>query len=346
MKRRSFLKTLAAGASLPFAAGNPLPAAEAPPRTSMGVAPASFSDKTYTRPAYNFLEYCSSLGAGGVQVMLDSVDPDYLDKLRRRCSELGMYLEVSVRFPRTADTTDFEQRVAAARQAGALCVQSACGGGRRYEVFSSLDQWKDFNAAADKTLAQLVPILEKYRMPLGLENHKNWTADEMVAVMERHASEYLGVCLDIGNNIALLDDSLDAVRKLAPYAVTSHFKDMAAKEYSQGFLLSEVPLGHGASNLPAMVDVIRKARPQTRLNLEMITRDPLQVPCLTDKYWVTFPDRSGLYLAHALSMVRDHPPREPLPQVSGLDPVARRQQDEANVKLSLAYAGEKLGLLL
>ena len=78
-------------------------------------------------------------------------------------------------------------------------------------------------------------ILEKHRLLLGLENHKDWTAEEMVALIERHSSEFLGVCLDTGNNISLLDDPMDTVAELAPFAVTTHFKDVAVKEYSEGF---------------------------------------------------------------------------------------------------------------
>ena len=344
MKRRSFLKTLAASASIPLAAGNHLLTAEPSPRTSMGVVQYSFSASPHTRSAYDFLEYCSSLGAGGIQTGLDSLDPGYLDKLRRRTSELGMYLEVTVSLPQRDDSADFERHVVAAQQAGAQCLRSACLNGRRYENFSSLAEWKDFVTESHQRIAQALPILNEHRMPLGLENHKDWTADEMVALLERHASDYLGVCLDIGNNISLLDDPLDVIGKLAPYAVTTHFKNMAVKEYAEGFLLSEVPLDQGILDLSWVVDSIRKARPRARLNLEMITRDPLKIPCLTNKYWVTFPERNGVYLARTLALVREHPPRQPLPHVSGLEEAVRQQQEENNVKQCLAYAGEKLGL--
>jgi len=344
MNRRSFLKTLAASGSISLAGGVPRLSAEPSPRTSMGVVQYSFSDSPYTRLAYDFLEYCSSLGAGGIQVGLDSLDAGYLDKLRRRTSELGMYLEAIVSLPRRDDSSDFERHVAAAKQAGAQCLRSACLNGRRYENFSSLAQWKDFVTDSHRRIEQAVPILEKHRMPLGLENHKDWTADEMVALLERHASEYLGVCLDTGNNISLLDDPMDVIGKLAPYAVTTHFKNMAVEDYSAGFLLSEVALDRGLMDPSGVVDGIRKARPRARLNLEMITRDPLQVPCLTDAYWVTFPERNGRYLARTMALVREHPPREPLPHVSGLDESARRRQEEDNVKQCLTYASEKLGL--
>jgi sugar phosphate isomerase/epimerase len=344
MNRRNFLKAAAASCCVAPAMGDRLLSAPEYPQTSMGVVQYSFSDSPHTRSARDFLEYCHSLGAGGIQIGLDSLDPGYLDQLQRRTAELSMYLEVIVSLPQNGDTTDFEQHVAAARRAGAVCLRSACLNGRRYENFASLDQWKSFVTESHQRITFAVPVLEKYRMPLGLENHKDWTADEMVALMERHSSEFLGVCLDTGNNISLLDDPMELVAKLAPLAVTTHFKNVAVKEYPDGFLLSEVPLGRGILNLGQVVDTIRKARPRTRLNLEMITRDPLKIPCLTDKYWVTFPERNGEYLARTLRLVRDHPPAAPLPHVSGLEEEERRREEEDNVRQCLAYAGDQLGL--
>lgn len=353
MNRRSFLQSAIANTAVASALGGGLfraqgsvPAAmeTSPLQTSMGVVQYSFSDSPRTRSAYEFLEYCHTLGAGGIQIALDSAEPAYLDKLKRRAAELDMYLEAIVNLPQKDDATEFERQVAAARQAGAACLRSACLSGRRYETFTSLDEWKRFVALAHQRIALTVPVLEKYRLPLGLENHKDWTADEMVALLKHHSSEFLGVCLDTGNNISLLDAPMEVVEKLAPLAVTTHFKNMSVKEAPEGFLLSEVPLNQGVLDLGKVVDTIRTARPRIRFNLEMITRDPLKIPCLTDQYWVTFPDRDGLYLARTLRFVHDHSPSEPLPQVSGLDKEDRRRQEEANVKDCLAFARQSLGL--
>ena len=40
-------------------------------------------------------------------------------------------------------------------------------------------------------------------------------------------SEHVGVCLDTGNNVALLEDPMEVVETLAPLAFTTHIKDMA-----------------------------------------------------------------------------------------------------------------------
>ena len=57
----------------------------------------------------------------------------------------------------------------------------------------------------------------------------------------------------------------------------------------EGFLLSEVPLGTGAVDLAGVVEVLRRARPQLRFSLEMITRDPLRIPCLPRSRFVRNP---------------------------------------------------------
>ena len=306
----------------------------------MGVNQYSFHYRQI-KSAYEFLEYCHSLGAGGIQTELDSLDAGYISKLRRRAEDLGMYVEVIAELPRQ-DTSKFEATVVAARDAGALCLRTACLGGRRYENFSSFDEWKRFVAESRARIARAAPIVEKHRLPMAIENHKDWTADELAALLKNVSSEYVGACVDTGNNIALLDDPLELVERLVPYAVSTHFKDMAVAEYSDGFLLAEVPLGEGFLDLGWIVTTIRRARPRTKLTLEMITRDPLKVPCLTDKYWATFPDRNGSDLARTLRMVREHPSRQPLLKPDGLDPTARLAAEERNVKKCLEYAAQKL----
>jgi 3-oxoisoapionate decarboxylase len=76
------------------------------------------------------------------------------------------------------------------------------------------------------------------------------------------------------------------------------------REYDEGFLLADVPLGQGFLELKKMVNILHKAQPKIRFTLELITRDPLKVPCLTDKYWATFATTPGRDLARTLLLVR------------------------------------------
>jgi len=125
------------------------------------------------------------------------------------------------------------------------------------------------------------------------------------------------------------------VEQLAPFALSTHIKDMGVAEAPDGFLLSEVAIGQGMLNMNRIVNVIQKARPKTRLSLEMITRNPLRVPCLTDKYWATFPERNGLHLARTLRMVQEK--KSKLPLIADLNRDAQLKVEEDNVRKSLAW---------
>ena len=77
--------------------------------------------------------------------------------------------------------------------------------------------------------------------------------------------------------------------------------------------------------------------------LEVITRDPLKVPCLTEKYWATLADVPGTDLARTLRIVRAHS-QKTLPRVSELPSSERAEFEEQNIRQSLAYAHSELGL--
>ena len=61
-----------------------------------------------------------------------------------------------------------------------------------------------------------------------------------------------------------------------------------------------------------------------RFSLEMITRDPLLVPCLSDRYWASYDDESGGQdQARMLTRIRRRSNTAPLPRISGLTPDER-----------------------
>jgi len=313
----------------------------------MGIASTSFMSpavsqaggRPQVRDAYEFLEKCSALGAGGIQAQLNGD----LAKLRSRAEQLGMWIEGMVSVPRNGDVAAFERSLTDARTAGATVVRAAMLSGRRYETFSTLGEWKKWVEQTHEALRLVVPVIERQKVTLAIENHKDWTLDDMQHLLKSYSSEYLGVCLDFGNNIALLDDPMETLETLAPFAKSTHVKDMGVRPYADGFLLSEVPLGTGFLDLPRMVSVLQKANSRIQFSLEMITRDPLKVPCLTTQYWTVFPERNGKYLAQTIRLVRQNSGgASPLPTVSGLANDERVRIEEENVKACLRYARDKL----
>jgi sugar phosphate isomerase/epimerase len=330
-------------------------AGEAPERKRMGVVIHSYGlrraadQASKDKPRFDdplvFLEYCRGLGAGGVQLGIGVRDEAYAAKLRRQLDDHKMYLEGSIRLPRDKDDVSrFTAEVASARACGAVVLRTTLMDGRRYEAFDSAEAFHRFQEQSWQALLLARPVAEKHEVKLAVENHKDLRAGELADVLKRLDSRHVGACVDTGNNIALLEDPLEAVETLAPYALSSHLKDMGVEEYPDGFLLAEVPFGTGFLDLPKIIATLRRARPEIRFNLEMITRDPLRVPCLAKTYWATFADLPARHLASTLALVRAHAAKKPLPRVNGLSAEETLKLEDDNVRRCLKYAREHLGL--
>ncbi len=299
MTRREAL-AVTGGAAIACLLSNDVAAAEAP-KTRVGIGMHSFglhwsmarrsAEQAPFSDALGFLDFCHGLGAAGIQVSMGA-DADRATTLRERAEKYGMYLEGQTSLPRNdADVDRFEADLRAVKATGATVIRTAMLSGRRYETFDSLEKFKEFADRSWRSLVLAEPVVRKQGLKLAVENHKDWLVPELVAMLKRIESEHVGVCIDTGNSIALLEEPMAVVEAYAPYAVSTHLKDMGVREYEDGFLLSEVPLGTGYLDLKKIIETCRRGNPKVEFNLEMITRDPLRIPCRTEKYWTTFPGR-------------------------------------------------------
>jgi len=350
--RRRFLKQASAGAMLFSMTNMPFMNTD---KSAMGVVVHSYASRWNSKvdsrkypgfkDAIEMMEHCHNIGAGGVQVMVRNWDNAFASRVRKVGEKLGMYLEGSIWLPKNSDeVAAFDKDVASAKAAGATIIRTVCLSGRRYETFHTAREFDAFRKNAIASLQLAEPVVRKHRVKLAVENHKDWRASELIDILDKLDSEWLGVTLDFGNSISLLEDPMDVVRTLAPRALSTHVKDMGVAEYEDGFLLSEVPLGQGLLDLPAIVNICRKYNPEITFNLEMITRDPLKVPCLQDEYWEVFEGVGGRELARTIRLVREKKFSSELPTVNHLSDEERLAFEEQNIIDSFKYSTAHLAL--
>src|SRR3569623_2038665 len=276
------------------------------------------------------VEYVGGMGGGGVQMSIP-LDTD-IKKLRRALDKNGMFYEGDIRLIAKPgdDTSEFEKGLAMYKELGAPVVRTVCFVGRRYENFSTMEQYQAWRSNALAVLDVCVPIADRVGIPLAMENHKDRVVDEEVEVLKKYSSPNFGALVDFGNNIAMCDDPMDVIVKLAPYVKSCHMKNMAVAPYPDGFLLSEVLFEDGFMDIPKMWAILKKSIPRLQPMHELITRDPLKVPVLTDKYWATWPERKDKYLPRTMKLVKDHASKKPLPVISTLSPEAQFAAEESN----------------
>jgi sugar phosphate isomerase/epimerase len=350
--RRQFVSSLATIPTLSLAVSRASAGERARPTNEkpgrLGIVIHSYGIRRSHRPSHFddplvFLEYCRKLGAGGVQVGLGRGDDAFVGRVRKATETSGMYLEGIASLPRDRDdVARFDDELRTAKECGVSIMRTVMLSGRRYETFDTAESFRRFAERSWQSLVLAKPVVERHDIRLAVENHKDWRASELIDILKRIDSPNFGVNLDTGNSIALLEEPHEVVEALAPFTFTLHFKDMAVAEYGEGFLLSEVPLGTGFVDLPRIIKLVRQHRPEANFNLEMITRDPLRVPCLAEKYWATFADLPAKVLARTLAMVRDKAWKAPLPRIADLSLDDKLAREDENVRQSLKFARQSL----
>jgi sugar phosphate isomerase/epimerase len=318
----------------------------------MGGTPAAFARRIHAarqaNQPFDMLEHCHRIGLGGIQGGLPSTGRVEIRRFREKLEAYGMYFVGTAALPRgRTDVPAYDAQVSAHREAGAAAMHVALGG-RRYEAHATLADFRKHREQCQESVRLAEPVLRKHRIRLAIENHKDWRFAEHLAWLQRVSSQWIGACVDTGNNIALCDDPMELVKAYGPYAITAHLKDMAVQPYTDGFLLSEVPFGEGVIDLPKTVDVLRRGNPRITFSLEMITRDPLRIAVFTDQYWATFADDysplPGRDLARTLTLVQTKGSKTAMPRISGRSLEEQVQMEDENNRKCVDYARQHLDL--
>lgn len=296
------------------------------------------------RTVLEVLDHCREEGYGGLQTTVGEWTLAEVKQIRETLEGADLYLEGSVVLPEdTGDVDRFEREVRRAKEAGVKVFRSYLGG-RRYEDQRSMADVKRFREVAARRLGLAVGVLRRMGLRLGVENHKDLRSEELVELLRAVGSEQIGCCLDFGNSLALLESPEETIRELGPYVLTTHVKDVAVKPSGEGFEMAEVPLGKGIVDLPGLMAACVAANPEVTFNLEMITRDPLTIPCLEAGYWKVMEGVSGEALAGTLRLVREQKAAE-LERVGSRSKEAICLREAEQNAASAAYAFAKLGLV-
>ncbi|MDD5369740.1 MAG: sugar phosphate isomerase/epimerase [Anaerolineaceae bacterium] len=111
-------------------------------------------------------------------------------------------------------------------------------------------------------LKQAVKVAHDNEIKLAIENHIDFTATEILQLLESVDSEYLGVNFDSGNLLRLLDDPILGMEKLAPYVYATHIKDLMPDKNASPtdwFFFAGVPVGRGLIDNQRIAQILANA---------------------------------------------------------------------------------------
>jgi sugar phosphate isomerase/epimerase len=116
--------------------------------------------------------------------------------------------------------------------------------------------------ALAKMFKKAVKVAKEYNVKLAVENHIDFTSDEILQLLEMVDSEYFGLNFDTGNFLRLLDDPIKGMEKLAPYVLATHVKDLMPDKTASPtdwYFFAGVPVGKGLINNQALAELLYKA---------------------------------------------------------------------------------------
>jgi sugar phosphate isomerase/epimerase len=123
-----------------------------------------------------------------------------------------------------------------------------------------------------KMFKEAIKVAADYDIKMAVENHIDFTGAEILQLLEEVGSPYLGLNFDTGNFARLLDDPVKAMKKLAPYTLATHIKDLKVNPQAavdDWYFFSTAPVGDGFIDNIALARMLKDAGYQGFLAMEL-----------------------------------------------------------------------------
>jgi sugar phosphate isomerase/epimerase len=122
---------------------------------------------------------------------------------------------------------------------------------------------------------------------LAVENHGgDLQAREMKMMIEEVGKDIMGVCLDSGNPVWMLEDPHMTLEMLIPYAETSHVRDSAVWRVPEGIAVRWVNMGEGNVDIDGWIRKFVQAKPGMPIIFENLVSAQPRIHAIYDpKFW-------------------------------------------------------------
>jgi 3-oxoisoapionate decarboxylase len=225
----------------------------------------------------DFINRVVQLGVGAVSVQtcyLKSLTPAYLAEIKAVLDEHRLDRVLAWGFPGGLEAG---RNDAAAIEMNTLIRNAHHFGTRILRILASNVRFGNEPVeprilGTVKVLRESVKIAADHGVVLALENHIDFTYEQIYEILQRVESDHLRVTFDTGNALRMMEDPVEAAKRLAPYIVATHMKDLDACRYvspKEWYFFSSVPLGTGLIDFPSVLRVLKESGYTGQLCLEV-----------------------------------------------------------------------------
>jgi sugar phosphate isomerase/epimerase len=334
------------------AVGLGIAGAEPRPSTRMGVELGCIAASKFT--AYQYLDYFHKIGLGAAQFSASTLgikeaDPDEaeLRKIRAYAESLGISLMAYSGRSICPTSSGFDARPGTAEQQigqglrvahiiGASCMRVVLGSFKdRPEIARHLD-------SMTHVIKNVRSQIHDSGVKLAIENHNaDLQAREIKALIDEVGSDILGVCLDSGNPLAIMEDPRLTLEILGPHAATTHVRDSAVWRIPEGVAMRWVNMGEGNVDIDGWVKKFVEMRPALPVSFENLpTPVPRIIPIFGKDDLRYFPKMPAADLARYLALAERG---KPLTNGAAVPANRRGEQQREDLEVCVNYTRKLLG---
>ncbi len=257
--------------------------------------------------AVAFVEATHAAGGEVAQLyhsMIRGLDEQGLKRLRRRAEQLDVLLEVHGGGA-LGKWSKYEETMRRTAALGCKVIGCTFGMLMRPNKIGTLEAWDEHTGKCEARLRELAPLAKSLGLTIGVENHLDFTVEELRDMIKRVNSPNVGIIFDVGNTIGTLDDPTEAADILGPHTVATHYKDFAIEEVARGFRFCMVPLGCGSLRLPEITrQLLKHVDPEMGMSIEMMNGQHFEVNWLDEGFWTAYRNKSARQVAATLRHVQ------------------------------------------
>src|SRR3954469_11172550 len=320
MDRRTFVLGTAAAAIHGSRLLGRLPAAN----VELGSIDGSVGGNNFT--AVQFLDYLSSIKLTWAMVSLPPAtlsDESAIRQIREHADQLGIRLQLafgsvcpSAR-AFNAQLGTLEEQVARALKAsqifGATCMRCILGGDpERPQIDMHIDNMI-------KAVRGIRPRIIDSGVKLAVENHGgDLQSREMKMMVEAVGRDVMGVCLDSGNPVWMLEDPHMTLEMLGPYAETCHVRDSAVWKVPEGIAVRWVNMGEGNVDIDGWIRKFIEMKPGLPIIFEnLVSATPRIHAIYTPQFWDNWRKMPAWELSRFLAVAEKGTPKPATPRPEG-----------------------------
>lgn len=317
----------------------------------------NYSIRAFGWKAPQLLDYAASLKVDTVLFsdldVYESHSDDYLAGIRKKARDLGIEIEVGTGGICPTSRL-FNSKYGTAEEHLALTIRVAKALGSkvaRCYLGSAEDRKSDGGIYA--RIKETVAVCRAVRsqaldagVKIAIENHAgDMQAWELVTLIEEAGRDYVGATLDSGNATWTLEDPLQNLEILGPYALTTGIRDSAVWEYEDGAVVQWTAMGEGQVDWKRYFARFAELCPGVSVQLEIISGGNRQYPYLKPEFWPPYERVRAPEFARFVAMAKKGKAREPhrFPQGEARR-AAEQEYQRRELEKSIAYCRETLGL--